>query len=89
MLNTPRSQKDIKFSFFKKHSEEKKILHVSWNKSKAIFINPDIKKFSFVKIQVFSNLNYILSNNDLSEFDLYEKKSDMLSGNSEFNFLRL
>ena len=90
MLNIPRSQKDIKFSFFKKHSEErKKIVNVSWNKSKAIFINPDIKKFSFVKIQVFSNLNYILSNNDFSEFDLYEKKkSVMLSGNSEFKFFK-
>ena len=52
-------------------------MNVSWNKSKAIFINPDIKKFSFVKIQVFSNLNYILSNNDLSEFDLYEKKNQI------------
>jgi len=88
IFNNPKSLKDIKISTFKKHfNNKKKIINVCWNNTKAIFINPDIKNLSLVKIQVFSDKKYISSNNDLSEFDLYEKqKSKLISNNSEFNF---
>lgn len=90
MFNTPKSLKDIKIATFIKHFNNKnKIINVCWNNTKVIFIDPDIKKLSLVKIQVFSDKKYISSNNDLSEFDLYEKnKSKLIINNSEFNFYR-
>ncbi len=88
MCDVPLDSKKIKFSSFRKHYNiNKKINIVSWNKVKVILINPDINKFSFVKIQIFSDKKYLISNNEISEFDLFvKKKSDVIKNNSEFIF---
>ena len=88
ICDAPLDSKKIKFSSFRKHYNiNKKINIVSWNKVKVILINPDINKFSFVNIQIFSDKKYLISNNEISEFDLFvKKKSDMIKNNSEFIF---
>ena len=86
MINCPSSIKEIKITSYKKHyNQKKKVLFVSWNRIKSIFINPDIKNFSFTKIQIFSGMDYLISNNQLSEFEFFrKKKSNMIKNNSEF-----
>ena len=88
MCGVPLDSKKIKFSSFRKHYNiNKKINIVSWNKVKVILINPEIDKFSFVNIQIFSDKKYLISNNEISEFDLFVKKtSNMIKNNSEFIF---
>lgn len=82
-IKKPKKISDIKINFL--FNSQNKVIGLKWNKIHCLLINPEVKKLSHTRVEIFSKKKHFISNNDFSEFKIGSlKKSKFIKKFYEF-----